>query len=260
MRADNTELHRTTHALRRGCAVAVTVAILLLGGGARAAAWGSKEYAAAGVPDLRRRWSTADLRTAVDALTRAVAGHPERLPRAHDPSSGPVFAKLLDPPPLDPAAAIDAQVLAHFERYRALVDAGALYGAIAQRAMPPEWVALQGIVLHEAAELERRSAPFLAALPPGDDREPDRRAMIAKLRDGTGRMLMLQLVVAIDDKLAAEVRIAALQNLTESAPTMLPVIAPRVAHALRKDVTTLAGATRGDVHEAALRLQRAIAP
>jgi len=246
--------------MRRRCVLAVAVAMLVLGvRGARAADWATRDYVAAGVPDLGRRWSTADIREAVDAITRAAARHPERLPRYRHASSGAVFAKLLKPPPEDRTVAVDAQVAAHFERYRALADAGNLYGAVAQRAMPREWIELYGVVLHEAAAIEQLSGPFIAALAPGDDRLPARRAMVAKLRDGTGNMLMLQLAVAIGDNVAVAERIAALHNLTEVAPTMLAVIEPRFAHALRKDVTTLAGATSGELHDAAVRLQRAIA-
>jgi len=39
---------------------------------------------------------------------------------------------------------------------------------------------------------------------------------------------MLQLVVAIGDNVAVSERVAALRNLTEAAPTTLPVISPRV--------------------------------
>jgi hypothetical protein len=173
----------------------------------------------------------------------------------------------LKPPPPRPrrplipsAAAVDAQVVAHFERYRALADAGDLYGAIARRSMPREWIELYGVVLSEAAALERLPQPFIAALAPGDPRLPDRRAMIAKLREGTGKMLMLHLVVAIGDNVAVGERIAALRNLTQAAPTMLPVISPRIARAIRKDVTRLAGVTRGELHDAVVRLQRAITP
>src|ERR1043166_3051202 len=172
----------------RRCSVVAVVVALGLGlgaGAARADGWGAREYAAAGVPDLGRKWSTAEIRTAVDAIKRAVAGHPERLPRAGDAHSGAVFAKLLEPPPaVDPSAAVDDQVAAHFERYRALADAGDLYGAVAQRSMPPEWVALYGVVLHEAAELAKLWKPFVAALPPGDDRLPHRRALVTKLHEG----------------------------------------------------------------------------
>lgn len=248
------------HGTRRRCACAILLAVLFLGGAAHAAPWASRDYVAAGVPALHQPWSTAELRRAVEALTRAVAGHPERIPRAHDAASGAVFAKLLEPIPVDPRASVDAQVLAHFERYRALVDAGALYGAVAQRSMPPEWLALQGIVLRETVELERLSGPFLAALPPGDDRLPARRDMIAKLHDGTGRALMLQLVVAVGDNVAVAERLAALDNLSAVAPALLPTVSPRVARAIRKDVTTLAGRTQGDLRDAALRLQAAIAP
>jgi hypothetical protein len=40
---------------------------------------------------------------------------------------------------------------------------------------------------------------------------------------------------------------------------MLPVIPARFAGVLRRDVTRLADATKGDLHEAAVQLQRAIA-
>lgn len=226
---------------------------------ARAADWATRDYAAAGVPDLGRRWSTADLRKAVDAIARAAVGHPERLPRYRNARSGAVFAKLLEPPLVEQTTAIDAQVVKHFERYRALVDAGELYGAIAQRSMPREWIELTGVVLLEAAALEQLSGPFIAALTPSDDRLPARRAMLAKLHQGTGNMFLLQLVVAVDDNTAVAERIAALRNLTDAAPPMLAVIPPKVAHTLRKDATTLAGASRGELHDAAVRLQRAIA-
>jgi hypothetical protein len=248
---------------RRGTlalALALAVAMLVLGArGARGAGWGTSDYVAAGVPDLARPWSTAEIRKAVDAITRASAGHPERLPRHRSASSGAVFAKLLELPPQDRTASVDAQVVAHFERYRALADAGDLYGAVARQAMPREWIELYGAVLHEAVALEQLSGPFIAALAPGDSRLPERRAMVAKLHASTGKMLMLQLVVAIGDNVAVAERIAALHNLTDTAPAMLAVIEPRFAHALRNDVKTLAGATRGDLHDAAVRLQRAIA-
>lgn len=243
--------------MRRLCIIAIALA--LGSGAARAGDWGTRDYVAAGVPDLGQPWSTADLRKAVDAITRAVAGHPERLPRYHSPSSGAVFAKLLEPTPLDRTATVDAQVTAHFERYRPLVDASTWYRAIAKKSMPHEWLELTNIILHEAVAMEQLSGPFLAALAPGDSRLPDRRAMVAKLRDGTGLMLMMQLVVAIGDNVAVPERIAALHNLTETAPTMLPVIPAKFAHVLRGDVPKLAGATTGALHDAAVRLQRAIA-
>lgn len=246
----------------RRCAVAIVVGMLGLGlgaGGARAAGWATRDYVAAGVPDLGRAWSTADIRKAVDAISRAVAGHPERLPRKGDPRSGAVFAKLLEAPAFDRTAAVDDQVTAHFERYRALADAGDLYKAVAVKSMPPEWVAYYGVVLHEATELEKLSAAYIAALKPGDDRLPHRRALVAKLHDGTGTMLLMQLVVAIGDNVAVPERVGALRNLTDAAPAMLPVIPPRFAKVLRNDVTTLVGATHGEVHDAAVRLQKALA-
>src|SRR4029079_12996938 len=69
-------------------AAASAVALLVLGArDARAADWGTRDYIAAGVPDLGRPWSNADLRKAVDAIIRAAAGHPERLPRYRRASS-----------------------------------------------------------------------------------------------------------------------------------------------------------------------------
>jgi hypothetical protein len=246
--------------MRRRCVIAVVISLLVIGArSAHAAGWSTRDYIAAGVPDLTRPWSTKDLRNAVDAITRAAAGHAERLPRYHSPSSGAVFAKLMEPPKEEVAAEVDAQVAAHFERYRALVDAGSLYSAIARQSMPREWIELTGVVLHEAVALEQLSGPFIAALPPGDDRLAGRRAMVAKLHDGTGKMLMLHLVVAIGDNVAVAERIAALDNLTQSAPPMLAVIAPRAAAALRNDVTRLAAETSGELHDAAVRLQRAMA-
>src|SRR4051812_33985372 len=51
-------------ARRRGVvAVVIALGLGLGAGGADAGGWGTREYAAAGVPDLGRPWSAADIRT-----------------------------------------------------------------------------------------------------------------------------------------------------------------------------------------------------
>jgi len=237
------------------------VAVLLAYGfhDARADAWGTSDYVAAGVPDPAGAWSSAELKKAVDAIAQAAADHPERLPRYRGAKSGAVFAKLLEAPRDDFAAPITTRLGAHLERFEAVNRASKLY-ANGLGAPPREQIELFSALLHEAVEIGALSGPFLATFSRDDPSLPVRRKGLITFREGVGGMLLGSAMIADNRQVPDADRLVVLGYLADTAPALLPPLPIAAQDSIRAYIDKLVVATKGDLHDAAVRLQRAIDP
>jgi hypothetical protein len=237
------------------------VAVVLACGShdARAEAWGTSDYVAAGVPDPAGAWSSAKLKTAVDAIDQAAAGHPERLPRYRGAKSGAVFAKLLDRPRDDFSAPVTARLGMHLERFEAFNKASKLY-ANGLGPPPREQIELFSALLHEAVAIGDLSGPFLATFSRDDPSLPTRRQGLVTFREGVGGMLLGSVMVADNQQVPDADRLVVFGYLADTAPALLPPLPAKVQESVRTYIDKLAAATKGDLHDAAVRVQRAIAP
>lgn len=224
---------------------------------AHAEAWGTKDYVAAGVPDPGQAWSGAELGKAADAIATAAAGHAERLPRYRDAASGAVFARLVEPSRADPAASLQARIGAHLERWLALNRLVPLY-ANGLGPPPREQIELFAAAIREAAAVAPLTAPFLASFPPDDPSLPTRRHGLAKFDEGVGGMLLGSVMIADNQQVPDADRLFVLRYLAETAPVMLPRLPAARQKEIRTYLAKLTAALTGDLHDAAVRVQRAI--
>lgn len=244
----------------------LVIAIVLAGGmrevradigGAKVDAWGTAEYVAAGAPDPGRAWSTAELGKAVDAIAQAVADHAERLPRYRGAKSGKVFARLIEVSPEDMSLAVTDRMIAHLQRYEAMNKASKWY-ANGLGPPPREQIELFAVLLHESVVLSGIVGPFMATFARDDPSLPARRNGLLKFREGVAEMLLGSAMVADDRRVPDADRIVVFRYLEEAAPVLLPTLPAERQAPIRSYIEKLAAATKGDLHDAAVRVQRAI--
>jgi hypothetical protein len=235
----------------------VVVLLVVPSHDAQAEAWGTKDYVAAGVPDPGQAWSGAELGKAADAIATAAAGHAERLPRYRDATSGTVFAKLIEPSREDPAAPLTARIGAHLERWLALNRLVPLY-ANGLGPPPREQIELFAVAVREAGAIAPLTGPFLASFPRDDPSLPTRRHGLAKFDEGAGGMLLGSLMIADNRQVPDADRLVVFRYLAETAPVLLPRLPAARQNEFRTYLSRLTAALTGDLHDAAVRVQRAI--
>lgn len=236
----------------------VTVVLVLTARPASAEEWATRDYVAAGVPDPGRPWSTAELQQAVDAIARAAADHPERLPRHRGASSGPVFARLVEERTDDKTAPIGARFAAHTERVGALTQAFKLYGDGVSRPPVREQFELMHAMLREAMVIGALSDPFLATFRADDPSLPTRRDGLAKLGLGVGGMLLGSILMSADRRVPLADRLVLLRYISDAAPSLFPKVPATFQESIRTTLAKLVEGTTGELHDAAVRVQRSI--
>jgi len=222
-------------------------------------AWGTSDYVAAGVPDPGHPWTSAEIAKASDAIAQASTDHADRLPRYNGARSGKVFASLVATPADDPAEPPTAKLGAHLARFQALDKVSKLY---LRGLLPPtrDQIELFDALLHEAVALDALSAAFLASFAADDPSLPARRAGLEKFHTGVAGMLLGSVMVADNRGVPDEDRLVVLRYLADTAPSLLPNIPAARQDEIRSYVAKLADATSGEIHDAAARVNAAIAP
>ena len=226
-------------------------------GDAKADAWGTKDYVAAGVPDPVHAWSPPELGKAVDAIAQAAADHAERLPRYRGAKSGKVFARLIEVPPEDMSVPVPDRMIAHLQRYEAMNKASKWY-ANGLGPPPREQIELFAVLLHESVVLTGLVGPFMATFARDDPSLPVRREGLLKFREGVAGMLLGSAMIADNLKVPDADRLVVFRYLEDTAPSLLPTLSAEQQAPFRSYIGRLAAATKGDLHTAAVRVQRAI--
>jgi hypothetical protein len=236
----------------------VTVVLMLDARSASAEEWGTRDYVAASVPDPGRPWSSAELQQAVDAIARAAADHLERLPRHHSARSGPVFARLIEERPDEQTAPIGIRIAAHGERFGALGQAFKLYGDGVSRPPVREQIELTHAMLREAMAIGALSDPFLATFRADDPSLAVRRDGLAKLYVGVGEILLGSILVSADLRVPQADRLVLLRYVADAALSLFPKVPAKLQESIRTTLAKLIEGTTGELHDAAVRVQRLI--
>ncbi len=182
--------------------------------------WGEADYVKAGLPAVDHPWTDAELKGAVDVLSKETTGHRERLPHRGGAKSGAVFERLVEAPPAasDPTQAY----VAHADRFDVLNKISKLYVASEMASASAEYYAITGRLLHEAQALELGAEAFLATFSADDPTRPTREAGFAKMRSGWSTMLLGGLMMVSDVRAPESARIALSKDLAAVLPTMYP--------------------------------------
>lgn len=199
-----------------------------------AESWGEAEYVKAGLPAADHTWTAAELKVAVDVLTRETVGHRDRLPHHGGAKSGAVFERLVEAPTVaaDPSQAY----IARAERFDVINQISKLYVASEMASASAEYYAIMGRLLHEALALELGAEAFLATFPADDPTRPTREAGFAQMRSGWSTMLLGSLMMVSDVRGPQAARIGLSQNLAAVLPTMYPRSEPGTKQMIKEQL------------------------
>lgn len=199
-----------------------------------AESWGEAEYVKAGLPAADHTWTAAELKVAVDVLSKETTGHRDRLPHRGGVKSGAVFERLVEGPS---AAADPAQAyIAHAERFDVINQISKLYVASEMASASAEYYAITGRLLREAMALEVGAEAFLATIPADDPTRPTREAGFAKMRSGWSTMLLGGLMMVSDVRAPEAARIDLSKDLTAVLPTMYPRSEPGTKQMIKEQL------------------------
>jgi hypothetical protein len=205
-----------------------------------AEAWSVDDYVKAGVPAPDHTWSPDEHEAALAALARETKGHRDRLPHKDGPKSGAVFARIAEQP-AGPSPGADATqtFMVHGRRFEATNQISKLYTVDEWQTATPEFVALTGVMLREAAILMVAAPAFLATFPADDPTRPAREDGLAKMRSGWGTMLLGGLLLCADTRIAEPARISLARDLRTVFDGLYASAEPATQELIRKQLAQL---------------------
>lgn len=207
------------------------------------------EYQQAGLPAVDHPWTVDEHTAAAAGLATLAKGHREKLPRRDSAKSGALFAKLLEPVAGDERAPVSARFGAHVMRYEAANKTSKLYTVNVMDAPNREWLALAELLLGESAALFDLVDPFLAQFAADDPTRPGREAGLAKMRGGTGGLLLGSLMVVGD----LRVREADRVSLATRIATVFGALYPKLDATNQQQVRDQLGRLHGGLKAGPLR-------